>query len=126
MHFLRGKLFPKAWRRVLPLGSLEFLSQLLQIVLVLCHPDEQMRGHRGRHGGWPAASVAGAGAACKGSNTFHVSKECKPDPQRRLLSIYVPGRDSVWGGWVVGVGWFRVGSGLVCGGFRVGLGFGLI
>ena len=39
------------------------------------------------------------------------------------------------GGWVVGVwfgvslglvGWFRVGSGLVCGGFRVGLGFGLI
>ena len=40
-----------------------------------------------------------------------------------------------WGGWVVGVwfgvgvglvGWFRVGSGLVCGGFRVGLGFGLI
>ena len=39
-----------------------------------------------------------------------------------------------WGAWVVGVwfgvglglvGWFRVGSGLVCGGFR-GLGFGLI
>ena len=36
-----------------------------------------------------------------------------------------------WGGWVVGVwfgglglvGWFRVGSGLVCGGFRVGLGY---
>ena len=35
-----------------------------------------------------------------------------------------------WGGGVVGWlgGWvgFRVGSGLVCGGFRVGLGFGLI
>ena len=37
-----------------------------------------------------------------------------------------------WGGWVVGVwfgvglglvGWFRVGSGLVCGGFAVGFGW---
>ena len=33
----------------------------------------------------------------------------------------------VWFGVGLGlVGWFRVGSGLVCGGFRVGLGFGLI
>ena len=34
----------------------------------------------------------------------------------------------VWFGVGLGLGWFRfrVGSGLVCGGFRVGLGFGLI